>query len=98
MVAFPCLTTFFWGSLMSRCYIFHDDQVNGFPYWPADPHVPLGCYSFEPQEFPDQRWGHVTANTRDDSKKGERDFYFIDALDVPTTVPTLYLNMALLLT
>ena len=83
---------------MSRCYIFHDDQVTEYPAWPAHEGCPLGSYSYEPDEFfPDQRWGQMTQTKRESALLEAKEFRFIDEIDVPTTVPSLYLTMALLL-
>lgn len=84
---------------MSRCYIFHGDQVTEYTSWPAHEGCPIGSYSFEPEAFfPDQRWGQMIHTQRESALPGETEFNFIDAADVPTTVPKLYLTMALLLT
>lgn len=84
---------------MSRCYIFHGDQVTEYTSWFLHDGYLLGSYSFEPEAFfPDQRWGQVTQTKRESALPSEMEFNFIDDADVPTAVPKLYLTMALLLT
>ena len=76
---------------MSRCYIFHGDQVTEYTGWPDLSDMPIDSYSYEPLfTDPAYQWGHIVSTYTFSEKQW---------LTCPTSnVPTLYLTMALLLT
>lgn len=80
---------------MGPIYIFLNDQVTEHAEWPGYPVSAIGCFSYEPCSNNTNMWGRVVASPNY-SEGGE--FMFIASTDVPTTVPTLYRTMALLLT
>lgn len=75
---------------MSRCYIFHGDQVTEYPApLPDGTKFNEGAVLYEPYGQPQNLWWNIAL--QDDGQ-------IMYAPKSITNVPTLYLTMALLLT
>ena len=47
---------------MSRCYIFHGDQVTELPHWPGTQALPVGSWVYRPDHVEGEQWYAIYQN------------------------------------